>query len=504
MNADRDTSEAAAFAALQARLPDLFRRQFADPLSPRSVVVVPSLSFHREELEKISGVNHYEERMLCMLLLLRLPRTHVIYLTSQQLDPIVVDYHLHLLTGIPGHHARRRLHLFSAQDGSPVPLTQKLLDRPRLLERIRQAIGDPAEAHMNCFTSTPLERSLAVRLGVPLYACDPALLHLGTKSGSRRIMRRAGIDVPAGYEDLRDGDDIADALIALHGSQPSLRRAVVKLNDGFSGEGNAIFDFASCGDDVERCVRDELGERLRFEGPGESWERYEEKLRDMQGIVEVFVEGPNKRSPSAQFRINPLRKAMPVSTHDQVLAGPSGQVFVGCTFPADPAYRLEIQECGQRVAEIVRDEGVIGRLAIDFVSVPEGDGWRHYGLEINLRKGGTTHPLMVLHYLTDGQYDKDTGLFMTPAGQPRFYFASDNVECESYRGLLPDDLIDIVVDHRLHFNGPTQQGVAFHLIGALSEHGKLGMVCIGDGPEAAEELRARTVSVLDDAVSSTG
>ena len=244
-------------------------------------------------------------------------------------------------------------------------------------------------------------------------------------------------------------------------------------------------------------VARELPRRLQFEAAGESWERFEAKYRQMQGIVECFIEGEHKVSPSVQFRINPLGEPAPVSTHDQVLGGPTGQVFIGARFPAHADYRLDIQQLGARVAQVVCKQGVIGRFAVDFVSVREGDSWRHYGVEINLRKGGTTHPMMVLHFLTDGRYDEQSGLFVTPAGQPRYYFASDNVKADRYKGLLPEDLIDIAVCHDLHFHGATQQGVAFHLIGALSEFGKLGMVCIGDSPEAASRLYDRTVEVLD-------
>lgn len=92
-------------------------------------------------------------------------------------------------------------------------------------------------------------------------------------------------------------------------------------------------------------------------------------------------------------------------------------------------------------------------------------------------------------------------MFVTPTGQPRFYYASDNIESERYRGLLPEDLIDIAVCNGLHFHASTQQGVAFHLISAVSEFGKLGMVCIADSPESAERLRKKTVSVLDEAAA---
>jgi hypothetical protein len=42
--------------------------------------------------------------------------------------------------------------------------------------------------------------------------------------------------------------------------------------------------------------------------------------------------------------------------------------------------------------------------------------------------------------------------------------------------LTPDDLIDIAVMNGLHFHSATQEGVAFHLLGALSEFGKLGLL----------------------------
>src|SRR3712207_3088099 len=192
--------ELVRFAELQARLAPLFERAFPDVRSPQTVVVVPSLTLDAGELRKLTGAPHYEERLLCLLMLLRRPRTHVVYVTSQPIPPTIVDYYLHLLPGVPLSHARKRVTLLSCHDASPVPLTEKILARPRLLERIRAAIPDPAGAHLTCFNATPLERTLAVRLGTPLYACDPALARLGTKSGSRRVFRSAGVPLPEGFE----------------------------------------------------------------------------------------------------------------------------------------------------------------------------------------------------------------------------------------------------------------------------------------------------------------
>lgn len=140
----------------------------------------------------------------------------------------------------------------------------------------------------------------------------------------------------------------------------------------------------------------------------------------------------------------------------------------------------------------------MGRFGIDFISVKQEDGtWKHSAIEINLRKGGTTHPFLMLQFLTDGSYNAETGDFMTASGNKRCYFSSDNVSSEKYIGLTPHDLIDIAMFNSLMYDGAAQEGVMFHLVGALSEFGKLGMVCIGSTAERAKEFYDRAIAVLD-------
>ncbi len=482
-------AELRAFAALQARLPGLFGRVFGDRLAPRTVVVCPALSLDPDVLAKVAGVRHYEERMLGLLMLLRLPRTRVVFLTSEPLAPVVVDYYLSLLSGVPAGHARERLVLLSAHDASPRSLTRKLLERPRLLQRIRAAIGDPGDAHLSVFNAGGEERSLAVALGIPMYACDPALARWGGKSGSREAFRAADVPLADGAEGLRDLDDAAAALDALLARQPGLRRAVLKMDEGFSGEGNAVIDLA----DFSRppgaaALRRHLSANLRPEAAGMDVDTYATLYARGGGIVESWIEGEAKRTPSVQLRINPLGAVELISSHEQIMGGPSGQVFQGSRFPADPDYAAALHSMALAVGDVLRDKGVLGRFAIDFVSARDGDGWRHWAIEINLRKGGTTLPFQMLQFLTDGRYCAETARFLTPLGQPRCYRASDNLVDPAYRRLVPQDLIDLLVEHRLHFDETRQQGLVFNLIGALSEFGKLGLVAIGDTPAAADAL----------------
>ena len=88
-----------------------------------------------------------------------------------------------------------------------------------------------------------------------------------------------------------------------------------------------------------------------------------------------------------------------------------------------------------------------------------------------------------------------------PGGESRCYIASDNVCSPDFRGLIPDDLIDIAVENNLHFHSTIQQGVVFHLIGALSEFGKFGLVSIGDTPESARAYYDQTLEALNHSCS---
>ena len=75
----------ARFATLQSRLRSLFQRLKDDTGAPRTVVVVPGLSLDPEVMATIGAARHYEERMLSMLMLLRMPRTRIVFVTSTPL-----------------------------------------------------------------------------------------------------------------------------------------------------------------------------------------------------------------------------------------------------------------------------------------------------------------------------------------------------------------------------------------------------------------------------------
>jgi hypothetical protein len=502
------SASAEQFQHLQNQLRDRWLSVDLFDQDDHDILVVPSLSMDQRELRKVEGFLHYEERLLFSLIRLRNPRTRLIYVTAVPLSPIIIDYYLQLLPGIPFSHARDRLMLLSTYDSSLKPLSQKILERPRLLERIRQALR-PQKSYMVCYNATYLEQELSVRLDIPLLAPDPALLHWGTKNGSRQIFAESDVPYPDGSESVNRVEDLVEAAAQLWERNSELKRIVVKLNEGFSGEGNAILDLrripeATPGQasHAERVATlEKYMARMSFQAKNETWENFSTRIPELGAIVEAFIEGEEKRSPSFQGYVSPDGEVHILSTHDQILGGPDGQIYLGCKFPADEAYRLRVQEMGVRVGRVLAKKGAIERFGVDFVAVHQPDSpgakWDLQAIEINLRKGGTTHPFMSLKYLTNGRYDQSTGLFYSHEGREKFYIATDNLHRERYRGLMPHDLMDIIAHHRLHFDSSTRTGNVFHLMGALSEFGKLGLTCIGDSVQQAEDLYNQLVKVLD-------
>lgn len=488
--------DTASFEELKRRLPGIWRALHSDPEHEHTSVLVPSLSVNQEELLKVLGAAYYEERLLFALIRLRNPNARLIYITSQPVHPDIVDYYLQLLDGVSLKNAHQRLHMMSVHDSSAKPLTEKILERPRLLNRIRKLIGNREQAYLTVYNSTTLERQLAVELGIPLNGVDPALLELGTKSGNRRVFQEAGVEYPAGYEDLRNETEIISALAKLGDDRPGMSRAVVKLNEGFGGEGNGVFRYPDKRNDRD-AIRNAL-HNLSWTSSTETSTSFMRKFAAMGGIVEELIEAKTVRSPSVQMRIQPDGVSRLVSSHEQVLGGSTGQSYLGCRFPANDDYRLLLQSEALKVGNVLSQYGVLGRFAIDFLTFPNDDGsWSSKAIEINLRMGGTTPPYYALEFLTGGSLDESTGLFIAPGGAAKYYSATDNLKSPAYHGLLPEDLFDIVSRHGLGFRHSTGTGALFYMVGALSQYGKVGVTCIGSSPEEAQALFEQTTDVLD-------
>ncbi len=486
------------FERLQQKLVPLWERIRRINDSEQTIVVVPSqtIDFNCQGAE----MQAYEERMLFMLLLLRQPAARLVYATSQTILPSTLDYYLSLMPGVINSHAMQRFFNVAVEDRTPRPLTVKLLERPHICDRIRSLIPDPDAAHLVAFNVTTYERDLALRLGIPIYGADPKFWPLGSKTGSREIFEAAGASYPIGYENLRSFDEVHRALCEMRRAKPELGNAMVKLNEGVSGEGNAVVDLSGLPDPGTAEAESALAERIRgmqFESSAVTFEEFFRTMATLGGIAEERIQGHDFRSPSVQMRVTPLGEVEVLSTHDQLLGGPSGQSFLGSRFPADPRYGPLIGSEARKIGDQLAKKGVLGRFAVDFVVVHDDTGeWKSYAIEINLRKGGTTHPFLILQFLTDGEYDAQSGLFRAPSGREKYYVTSDHLEDTLYHAFAPAELFDILIRHRLHFDQARQTGILVHMLATIAENGRFGVVAVGDSRDEAQGLYEKVQDVV--------
>jgi hypothetical protein len=446
------------------------------------VVVLPSLNMSPTLLR------HYGLRLLAlehrylteMLMLARVPGCELVFVCSEHPGPGLVDYYASLVPAEVQASVRARVHVVSVDERSARPVAEKLLESPRALSRVSEIVaGRPAMIEpWNVMGS---EAAVAQRLGLPMNGTPADLWPLGFKSAGRRIFRDSGVPVPLGSEDVRNLDDIAEAITTISRAHPRARGVVVKHDNSGAGEGNLVMGIR---DRHGRALSGGVLQRLLDEAVPE-WYRLD--LAAGGGVVEELVSGASFTSPSAQVDVAPDGAVEVVATHEQVLSGDSSQVYAGCTFPANPDYSAVLASHAAAVGSRLAELGARGRLSVDFVAVKDGC-WDVMAIEVNLRKGGTTHPLTTLRNLVPGHYEAGTGTWVADDGTSRCYSATDNLLDPTWLRLRPEAAIEAVASAGLAFDGAAGAGVVLHMLSGLAIDGRCGLTAIGRTPEEAHRL----------------
>lgn len=440
-----------------------------------------------------------EERLLCLLPLLRDPTISLTYVTSVPVPQRIIDYYLGLAPAIDISSAR--LTMISLDDPSPRTLGLKLRDRPDAIAQIRSVLGDPSAAYLLPFQSTEVEQQVADALGIPMFAASPALAALGTKTGSRRAFAASGVAHPAGIEGVRTRQDIVDAVKALRARGLRADELVLKRDDGGGGHYNARLHVAGGASDAEISQRvSELVPNDPMLSPAVFLEQFE--LRG--GVLEEWLVADELHSPSVQLRAHFDGSVEIISTHDQILGGATGQRYEGCRFPADERYAEAITRQAIAVGRYLARRGVVGHFGIDFVALRRADGsWETYAIEINLRMSGTTVPFMTLQQATGGTYDPDSAAFVARDGSQRYYVSRDELRGDALTGMTPDDLLDLGTRSGVAWDRTRQTGVIFHCLSGARASGSVGVTAIAASREGADELYARVRDAFTSPAVST-
>ena len=451
-----------------------------------TVVVLPSYSVERKLLAHFGPrVPALENRqLLSVLMLARLPRTEMIFVTADRPTERVMAYYLSFVEHELRDDVRARFHVVEVPDDTPRSLTAKLLDRPDLLATIGSMTRGRL-AYIEPWNVTHLEMEVSQHLGLPLNGTPASLWPLGFKSNGRRIIREAGVPLAPGREDVRSVDDVLAAAEAVQQEHPDAAGVVVKLDDSATGVGNRVLRFA---DNPSRTLLRAAVESL---GP--------EYLSDLVsgGVVEELLTGEELASPSVQGDITPGGRVAVISTHEQLHHGAHRQAYAGCRFPARRDYRSDLAAYGASVGRLLADRGAMGRFCVDFAATRTSSSrWRLHGLEINLRRSGTSHPLSLLHNLTSGHYDGGAGTWTLEDGSRRCYCATDNLVDPALCGRSESDVIEAVDRAGLTFDRDRGVGAVLHMLDGLAFGGVVGLTTIGRSADHAQRLHDTAVASI--------
>lgn len=484
----------------------------------RTFVVVSGMNSDSFNLSQVVGLNYYEERMLFLLFLLKYKRTKMIYVTSKGFNTDLFDYYVDLVADDEKEARKMKSRLthiaVNHETDSAIPLTDRLLADKNALREIVEHISNKKTAVLRCYFPSKSERKLAVELGIPLFGSKEKFDFIGTKSGGRKVFRLAGLNVIPGYSYLENFSALSEAMAKLMKNYPYYKKMVIKLNEGASGRGNCVFnvkDFLKENDieisintNVEKLaqtIKKNFKQYLSFQQSGEESVSYIRKFNKLGGIVELFIDGNIKFSPSVQVSISASNQASIVSTHEQILGGPDKQKYLGCSFPSLPSHRKLITSEAKKVADWMAKKGMIGHFGIDFIVVKNENSnkIKTYPIEINLRKGGTTHPFRIAYYLTRARYNNKEGLLKC-GKVPIHYLAMDLIESDKYCGSDPMKLVRLVRKSKISFNENTKKGALVYMPGLVQKYGKFGAICIGHSDEEAKILYNKMIKLINSKV----
>eukprot|EP00814_Leptocylindrus_danicus_P022029 CAMPEP_0116047256 /NCGR_PEP_ID=MMETSP0321-20121206/28762_1 /TAXON_ID=163516 /ORGANISM="Leptocylindrus danicus var. danicus, Strain B650" /LENGTH=269 /DNA_ID=CAMNT_0003529059 /DNA_START=575 /DNA_END=1384 /DNA_ORIENTATION=- len=255
--------------------------------------------------------------------------------------------------------------------------------------------------------------------------------------------------------------------------------------------------------DIEKLLPTMKFECSAVTWAGNGFTGFRNQMQRLGCIGEALLEGDSLQSPSVQGVISQDDDGRPVvrilSTHEQVL---NGQTYYGCIFPARSGYRKKLIEYGLRVGAELAKNGGEGYFSVDFIARKlHCKAWDLKAVEINLRKGGTTHPYVLLELLCKGKTDEE-GVFHSENGEPKYYVATDGCLIPALQKVRKDALLHALLSGKhalaeeIKWNMEKKKGAVFHLFRFVDLKNMVGFTCIGSTREEAEEINRKTIHFL--------
>ena len=460
-----------------------------------NAICLTSMTFDSVLTEAIEGLEHYETRCLWEISKAVTDGINVHYFSKRAVCREAIEHFFQVFS--ISKEDQKRISFYSVEailnrSNLPDDLSDYVLGSEKV-RAVFKRLSEKKNSYLECFVLTPKENSISKEFNLPTYWKHPKVDYFKTKSGNRMLLEGV-TNLARGYRDLFTVEEVVEALMKLR-SETHSQKFVIKLNDGVSGDGNGFVEIIS---EVpnEYQIRQALIE-TKFVSSKMTYTKFFREFAKLGGVVEEFIDGKNKRSPSVQIFLHPNDEFEILSSHEQIL-DETGARFLGAKFPALGAHRKNIISEAAKVAQKLLANKIYGIVGLDFLTTEDNSVLNTYLIELNLRKGGTTHPYWTAKAaLGDVGICDYTGKFILGNKSLRSYQSNDNLICQNQSASRSlKCLMSKLEMHKLLFCHQKKKGVILHMLNSYVPAGKIGAIFIGETDQEIQEYEQSLVNLI--------
>lgn len=252
LRADRDLRWQALVERLVEHSPRL------EPGNARAEIHVPSLSFTEQTRLRMADLATEQALQVARLCAAVDPAVHVAYVSPVEMPDELVSYYRRLF-GMGGREPSFTIVVPEARHTYPdhVALASLALYSPACCRRLRKlAKAFDAAVIVPAGPVGWAERSLAIELDVPLLAPDPKKAAVyASRSGAKRVLHKADVNIPVGAHDIYCEEDFVVALAKLVASHLDIGRWIFAIDVDAGASRLAYLDVDAL--DVVKQLRNE-------------------------------------------------------------------------------------------------------------------------------------------------------------------------------------------------------------------------------------------------------
>ncbi|XP_033124079.1 IQ domain-containing protein H-like isoform X2 [Anneissia japonica] len=535
--------------------------------SRRTVIHLPSLGYSKKIREGINEFNIRQNLQMARLCDLKDENVDVIYISPVTINDEILQYYNKLLglkNAVDSGNVENQMNVsnrfkviipeaINSFPSHSMCLASYLKYSPRALKRIENLIAG-TEAYIVPGAMHKDDLTISEILGVPILGTEPEVAHLySTKSGSKRVFASAQVDVPPSDYDVYHLQQIHESLAQLVTENLDVKRYLFKLDDEVDGRGIAYCDVTP----NLRChawaqkEAERYGEKWKKKWAQEAayikihaeipdilvkhshpvntsvfptWQKFLEAFLSQGGVIEACPPSESVTALRVNMLIEPTGKVVLLSSGDQIHAETPFNCW-GVSVPQSSVEPEELNNVCYRVGRSCHQRGVVGYLAVDFVTFidPRSMEQKLWAVDLNLWYDDSLAMTNMMLYLTGGKIDCNNWTLDVPPqkkevkkrrrGMPeepeneeekitsRYAVMSTRLRHTNLAVVHYSVFFQMCRAHGIGFDIKERQGSVFTLIDSFKRE-VMGMLTVGDQLQSALASFARNLSIIHQEISA--